>query len=101
MFIFDDSIVTRNHREFVELMTCVYDHVTHKYQKGFLMPTLGWSEGYSFLPVDFAMLSLPNPSNCLVDNSSTIDKRTTGYKRRKAAVQNKPEVTIILIQNAL
>lgn len=101
VFILDDSVITRNRSKSVELMARVYDHVTHKYQKGFTMLTLGWSDGYSFLPVDFSMLSSTNESNRLVDTCSTIDKRTNGYKRRKEAVQKKPEVAITLIQNAL
>lgn len=100
-FILDDSVVTRNRSESVELMSRVCDRVTHKYQKGFTMLTLGWSDGYSFLPVDFTMLSLPNESNRLVDTSSTIDKRTNGYKRRKEAIEKKPEVAITPIKNAL
>lgn len=60
VFILDDSIITRNRTKSVELMAHVYDHVTHKHQKGFTLLTLGWSEGYSFLPVDFAMLSSNN-----------------------------------------
>ena len=82
-------------------MARVYNHVTHKYQKGFTMLTLGWSDGYSFVPIDFAMLSSANQSNRLVEASSTLDKRTNGYKRRKEAIQKKPEVAITLIQNAL
>ncbi|MGL5330658.1 MAG: IS4 family transposase [Peptostreptococcaceae bacterium] len=101
VFILDDSVVTRNRSKSVELMARVYDHVTHKYQKGFTMLTLGWSDGYSFLPVDFTMLSSPNESNRLVNASATIDKRTNGYKRRKEAIEKKPEVAIMLIQNAL
>lgn len=81
VFILDDSIVARNRSQSVELLAKVYDHVFHRYQKGFTMLTLGWSDGYSFLPVDFAMLSSSTESNCLVKASSTIDKRTNGYKR--------------------
>lgn len=101
VFVLDDSIVTRNRSQSVELLAKVYDHVFHRYQKGFTMLTLGWSDGYSFLPVDFAMLSSSTESNCLVKASSTIDKRTNGYKRRKEAILKKPEVAIKLIQNAL
>ncbi len=101
VFILDDSVVTRNRSKSVELMARVYDHVFHKYQKGFTMLTLGWSDGYSFLPVDFAMLSSSSESNRLVKISDSIDKRTNGYRRRNEAMQKKPEVAIKLIQNAL
>ena len=98
VFILDDSIVTRNRSQSVELLAKVYDHVFHRYQKGFTMLTLGWSDG---LPIDFAMLSSSSESNCLVKTSTTIDKRTNGYKRRKEAILKKPDIAIKLIQNAL
>ena len=101
VFILDDSIVTRNRSQSVELLAKVYDHVFHRYQKGFTMLTLGWSDGYNFLPIDFAMLSSSSESNCLVKTSTTIDKRTNGYKRRKEAILKKPDIAIKLIQNAL
>ena len=50
VLILDDSVITRNRSKAVELLARVYDHVTHKYQKGFTMLTLGWSDGYSFVP---------------------------------------------------
>ena len=53
VLILDDSVITRNRSKAVELLARVYDHVTHKYQKGFTMLTLGWSDGYSFVPVGF------------------------------------------------
>lgn len=57
--------------------------------------------GYSFLPIDFAMLSSSSESNRLVKISHSIGKRTNGYKRRNEAMQKKPRVAIKLIQNAL
>ena len=38
-------------------LTRVYDHVEHKFQKGFTHLALGWSDGYSFIPVGFNLLS--------------------------------------------
>ena len=63
VLILDDSIITRNRSKAVELLARVYDHVTHKYQKGFTMLTLGWSDGYSFVPVGFNMLSSSKQAN--------------------------------------
>ena len=34
----------------MELLSRVYDHVIHKTVKGFNMLTLGWTDGYSFVP---------------------------------------------------
>lgn len=64
------------------------------------MLTLGWSDGYSFIPVDFAMISSTNEENRLNEISADIDKRTNGYKRRKEATQKKTDVAITHIQNA-
>ena len=45
VFVLDDSVVKRNRSKAVELLARVYDHVEHKYQKGFTLLTLGWSDG--------------------------------------------------------
>lgn len=101
VLILDDSIITRNRSKSVELLARIYDHVSHKYQKGFTMLSLGWSDGYSFIPVDFAMLSSANEHNRYVEVNSNIDKRTNGYKRRKESMNKKPDAAIKLVQNAL
>jgi hypothetical protein len=82
VFILDDSIVTRSRSKNVELLARIYDHAAHRFEKAFTMLTLGWSDGYSFIPTDFAMLSSSNKSNRLQGINESIDKRTNGYKRR-------------------
>ncbi len=52
VLILDDTVVKRNRSKSVELLARVYDHVEHKFQKGFTLLTLGWSDGYSFIPPD-------------------------------------------------
>jgi hypothetical protein len=101
VLILDDSIVTRNRSKSVELLARIYDHAAHRYQKGFTMLTLGWSDGYSFVPVDFAMMSSANEENRLQGINDNIDKRTTGYKRRSESMVKKPTIALNLIQNAL
>jgi hypothetical protein len=65
------------------------------------MLTLGWTDGFSFIPVDFAMLSSPNESNRYNEASASIDKRSHGFKRRLEAMMQKPDNVIKLIKNAL
>ncbi|MFZ0444868.1 MAG: transposase [Bacillus sp. (in: firmicutes)] len=101
VFILDDSVYSRNRSKNVELLSRIHDHVTHKFVKGFSLLTLGWSDGFSFIPVDFALLSSTKQSNRFCEMDLSIDKRTSGYKRRKEAIQPKPEVAAKLIQNAL
>ena len=61
VLIFDDSLYSRSRSKKVELMTRVFDHTTHKYVKGFRMLTMGWSDGNTFLPIGFSLLSSQKP----------------------------------------
>lgn len=101
VFVLDDSVIKRNRSKAVELLARVYDHVEHKYQKGFTLLTLGWSDGYSFAPVGFNLLSSAKKSNRYQEISDKIDHRTNGYKARKESMLAKPDAAILLIQRAL
>lgn len=101
VFILDDSIVTRNRSKSVELLATVFDHAAHKFQKGFTMLTLAWSDSYSFIPVDFSMMSSAKEENRIQDISAEIDKRSCGFKRRTESKEKKSDVAIQLIRNAL
>jgi len=57
VFIIDDSIYDRGKSRKVELLAKVYDHAKHVYTYGYRMLTLGWSDGNSFIPVNFCLLS--------------------------------------------
>jgi len=86
VLIFDDSTYDRSRSKKVELLSRVFDHATHKYLKGFRLLTLGWSDGNSFLGLDFALLSSAKEKNRYNEINPAIDKRTCGYKRRKEAI---------------
>ncbi len=101
VLILDDTIIPRNRSKNVELLAKVHDHTSNRFKKGFTMLTLGWSDGYSFLPTDFAMLSSANKSNRYQEINDSIDKRTNGYKRRVESMQKKTYVAIELIKNTL
>lgn len=101
VFILDDSVYSRNRSKKVELLARIHDHVSHRFVKGFSLLTLGWSDGFSFIPVDFALLSSAKKENRYAEMDASIDKRTSGYKRRTEAVQSKPEAAAALIQHAL
>lgn len=101
VLILDDSVIKRNRSKSVELLARIYDHVEHKCQKGFSLLTLGWSDGYSFIPVGFNLLSSAQKSNRYNEISETIDHRTNGYKIRKESMMHKTEAALLLIQRAL
>ncbi len=101
IFILDDSVVSRNRSKHVELLANLYDHAEHRFIKGFTMLALGWSDGYSFIPTDFAMMSSASKKNRVQEVSESIDKRTSGYKRRSEAMKKKTDVAAQMIRNAL
>ena len=101
VLIMDDSVIKRNRSKKMELLARVYDHVEHKFQKGFTLLTLGWSDGYSFVPTGFNLLSSASESNRYNAVSDSIDHRTNGYKVRKASMMHKTDVAVQLIRNVL
>lgn len=98
-FIVDDSMYERNRSKAVELLARFWDHAKRCHYQGFRMLTLGWSDGHTFLPVDFSLLS-SNKSQ-INGISEKIDKRTSGYKRRTEALRRAPELIPSMIDQAL
>ena len=101
VLILDDSVIKRNRSKKVELLARVYDHVEHKFRKGFTLLTLGWSDGYSFVPVGFNLLSSASKNNRYEEMSDNIDCRSNGYKARKESILSKTESSLLLIKRAL
>ena len=100
-FVLDDSVIERSRSKTVELLARVYDHVIGKTVRGFNLLTLGWTDHYSFIPVGFNMMSSAKEKNRITEIDGQIDKRTTGYQNRLAAIMQKPDAAIALIRNAL
>ncbi|MCQ2010320.1 transposase [Sporolactobacillus sp. STSJ-5] len=99
VLIFDDSLFSRNRSKAVELLAKVKDHTTGRYFKGFRMLTLGWSDGGSFMPLAFSLLSSKNDKNRYQDINSSIDKRTVGYRRRQEATKKSTETMFDLLDS--
>ncbi len=100
-FVLDDSVVPRGRSKKVELLSFVHDHVIHKTVRGFNLLLLGWTDGYSFLPVAFNMLASAKAEKRIVPANTAIDRRTNGAKARGDAIMQKPEAAIALIRSAL
>ena len=101
VFILDDSSYDRNRSKHVELLAHCFDHASQKmrFYKGFRMLTLGWSDGATFMPIDFSLLS--SKKSQINGISETIDKRTSGYKRRLEALQTAPEQIPNMLKRAM
>lgn len=99
VLIADDSLFSRQRSKKVELLSRVFDHTSHRYCRGFRMLTLGWSDGNTFLPVNFSLLSSPRDEHIICPVQEK-DKRTNGYKRRIRARMSTTDVLIEMLRNA-
>lgn len=98
-FIFDDSMFERNRSKAVEMLARFKDHATGVFYKGYRMLTMGWSDGHSFVPMDFALLS--SAKSAINNMMEGIDKRTHGYKRRQEALCSAPQVIATMLDRAI
>ena len=99
VYIFDDSMFERNRSKTVEMLARFKDHATGTFYKGFRMLTMGWSDGHSFIPMDFSLLSsVKSGINGMVEG---IDKRSSGYKRRQESLLSAPQVIAAMIDRAI
>ena len=101
VLIADDSIYDRNRSKWVELLAKVFDHNSNEFIKGFRTLTLGWTDGNSFLGLDFALLSSPKVENRYCEANTQIDQRSCGGIRRKEAMQKATTLLPIMVKRAL
>jgi hypothetical protein len=95
--VIDDSLYCKNRSKKVELLSRVFDHASHKFQKGYRMLTIGWTDGSSFVPVNFRLLSSAKEENVLYP-ARACDKRSQAHKRRLLAQSNTTDVVLDLLR---
>jgi len=98
VFIIDDSFYDRSRSRKTELLARVYDHARHIYGYGYRLLTLGWSDGNTFIPVNFCLMSSQDSSKRLVEAHDHC--HTAAKDRRKLAVASAPDTTITLLEQA-
>lgn len=99
--IIDDSAYYRDRSEKVELLARNKDHSTGKYYKGFRKLTAGWTDGATFIPLAFSLLSSSKPEKILYDQGPEVPKNSPGKARREEAVRKGTDVTLELIDQIL
>lgn len=97
VLIADDSLYDRSRSKKVELLSRVFDHTTHKFVKGFKILTIGWSDGNTFLPAAFSLLSSRYEKKILKPANNKIDKRSAGYKKRVESTSNATDTLMKLL----
>lgn len=97
VLIIDSTSYNRNRSKKVELLSRVKDHATNTFIRGFRMETAAISDGYSLLPIDFALLANASEEKRFCAMRTDIDKRTCGYQRRKEALQKATDVVCHMV----
>lgn len=98
--IIDDSLFKREFSKKTELLARVFDHDNQQFYRGFRTLTLGWSDGNTFLPLNFALMSSAKPKNVL-GTTKAIDNRSLAGKRRAQACRKMNDVAVELVDDAL
>lgn len=96
--IIDDTPLGRKGSKKADMLSYIYDHVDQRTYKGYLLETCGWSDGYSFIPLD--MVYTASSNKLINDIPEDIDKRTIGYKRRKEALMKKNDLAVEMVERA-
>ncbi|MBQ1335776.1 MAG: transposase, partial [Selenomonadaceae bacterium] len=99
-FVIDDSLYERAGFKRTELASWVFDHVSMRCKKGFRLLTLGWTDGCTFLPINYSLLA-SNDDEKILGPCNKVDKRTIAGKRRLMARQKATSVMIDLLKTAL
>lgn len=99
VFIVDDSLFDRSRSKKMELLARVFDHCSMKYKADFRMLTLGWSDGNSFVPVNYSLLSAAEDKNLLCE-AGQYNGRSLAGRRRLQSRRKATDVIVELIHSA-
>lgn len=83
------------------MLAWIFDHTVEKSLRGFSLLTLGWSDGFSFIPLDFVLGSSANEKSRIQEAKKLIDKRTCGHQRRLEAVCKATDLLETMIKRVL
>jgi hypothetical protein len=103
VLIVDDSLFERGRSKKVELLAMVHDHATkskNKFKRGFRMLTLGRSDGSTFIPLLFRLLSSADKTKRYNEADPDLDKRSVGHKIRKEAVSKATDILFSMLERA-
>ena len=97
VIIIDDTSYYRDRSKKVELLSRFKDHVLNRYYKGFTLLNMGWSDGQTYLPLDFRLLANADDGKLIEGVHIKEDNRTLATKRRKDARRDKPSLVLDML----
>ena len=92
----DDSLYERPWGKKIELCAWQFDHVFNVCKRGFRFLTVGWADGFSFVPLMFRLVSSRKTETV----PEGYDKRTLAYKRRVNALKRMTDSVIEFLEKA-
>ena len=98
-FVIDDTPFQKSGNK-TELVSKFFNHVSMKYDFGYRILTLLWTDGCSNVPVDFAPLSSGN-EKLIVSKAKEYDGRTLAGKIRKQACMKAPDLILMMLSQAV
>ncbi|MCR5238273.1 MAG: transposase [Lachnospiraceae bacterium] len=98
-FIIDDTPFRKSGKK-TELVSKFFNHVNMKFEMGYRILTLLWTDGYSNVPVDFTPLSSGN-EKLIVSKAKEYDGRTLAGRIRKQACMKAPELILMMLSQAV
>lgn len=98
VLIADTTLLERPRAKKVELCSRVFDYVNKRYTTGFRVLTLGFSDGHSFIPVDFALFCARKVTSILQGVTKKVNSRTCGGKRRTEAHLSTIDVLLTMLK---
>lgn len=96
--VIDDTSYYRHRSKKAGKLAWLFDHALQRSYKGYRLLTLGFTDGHSFFPVDFALLS---GKKKVAKEALCYDKRTSGGKRLAESELKMTEVSVQMIERAL
>jgi hypothetical protein len=100
-WVVDDSPYERPRSSKVEGLSRFYDHSTKRFSRGFRMLTLGLTDGATFIPFSFSLLSSHRKENQLCPMDASVDGRSKRARLRKESQEKTPDVLLKLLDEAL
>jgi hypothetical protein len=100
-WVVDDSPYERPRSQYVEGLSRFFDHSTGRFSRGFRMLTLGLTDGATFIPFAFSLLSSYQKENQLCPMDTSIDGRRRRAHLRNESKEKTPEVFFNLLDGTL
>jgi len=98
-FIFDDTPFAKSGKK-TELVSKFFNHVSMKYEKGFRVLTLLWSDGYSNIPVELCPLA-SGKKELLICPAKKVDGRSIAGRIRRQAQRKATDLVVDMLKDAI